>query len=271
MPEAADLNVDELRRRARRRLIGAIVLALVAATVLPMLLESEPKPLGEEVSVKIPPIDDGKFVNRLTDSSKREPLSAASAKVESGKDPLKDDAALENETKYETKKETKKEAKETRKETSETAPRDVGMEVGAAAPAAEVPRKPLAEAEQRVLAPSAKSPAPAVASVARNPAKPDTSVPPKRDAGMGSDAAKSEASKEGFAVQLAAFADDKGANALANKLKRTGYPAYTESLTTSKSTLWRVRVGPYPSRDAAGAARTKLKDDGYNGIVAPAR
>ena len=34
----------------------------------------------------------------------------------------------------------------------------------------------------------------------------------------------------GFSVQLAAFADDKGANALANKLKKAGYPAYTEPL-----------------------------------------
>ena len=232
MPEAADLNVDELRRRARRRLIGAIVLALVAATVVPMLLESEPKPLGEEVSVKIPPIDDGKFVNRLTDASKREPLSAGSAKVESGTDPAKADAAP---------------------------------------PAPQAPRRPLTEAEQRVLAPSAKSPAPTGASAASAPAKADAPVPPKSEASPGGEAAKSETAKEGFAVQLAAFADDKGANALANKLKRTGYPAYTESLTTSKSTLWRVRVGPYPSRDAAGAARTKLKDDGYNGIVAPAR
>ena len=41
----------------------------------------------------------------------------------------------------------------------------------------------------------------------------------------------------GFSVQLAAFADDKGANALSNKLKKAGYPAYTEPLTTSKGTL----------------------------------
>ena len=67
MAEPTDLNVDELRRRARRRLVGAIVLALAAAVVVPMLLETDPKPLGEDVSVKIPPVDDGKFVNRLND------------------------------------------------------------------------------------------------------------------------------------------------------------------------------------------------------------
>ena len=72
-------------------------------------------------------------------------------------------------------------------------------------------------------------------------------------------------------MQLAAFADDKGANSLANKLKRATYPAYTEPLTTSKGTLWRVRVGPYPSRDAAVEIRDKLKSEGYSGIVAVAK
>src|SRR5690242_841327 len=68
MAEPADINVDELRRRARRRLVGAVVLALGVAVVVPMLLETEQKPLGDDVSVKIPPVDDSKFVNRLSDS-----------------------------------------------------------------------------------------------------------------------------------------------------------------------------------------------------------
>ena len=83
--------------------------------------------------------------------------------------------------------------------------------------------------------------------------------------------AAAPAHREGFAVQLAAFADDKGANALAGRLKRSGFAAYTEPLKTSKGTLWRVRVGPYPSREAATAARDKLKTEGQNGIVAAIR
>lgn len=65
-PEMADPAVDELKRRARRRLVGAVVLALGAAVVLPMLLESDPKPLGNDVSIQIPPIDQGKFVTPLS-------------------------------------------------------------------------------------------------------------------------------------------------------------------------------------------------------------
>jgi DedD protein len=85
-----DANLDDLRRRARRRLVGAIVLALAVAVFVPMLLESDPKPLGEDVSVKIPPVDDGKFVNRLNEKSKPEPpktLAKAEPKVEAPKPP----------------------------------------------------------------------------------------------------------------------------------------------------------------------------------------
>ena len=62
----AEHIVDEMKRKARRRLVGAIVLALAAAIILPLLLEKEPRPLGDDVSVQIPPVDEGKFVNRLT-------------------------------------------------------------------------------------------------------------------------------------------------------------------------------------------------------------
>jgi DedD protein len=75
-----DVNVDELRRRARRRLVGAVVLALAAAVIVPMLLESEPRPLGEDVTVKIPPVDDGKFVNRLSPpAAKGDPTASPGA------------------------------------------------------------------------------------------------------------------------------------------------------------------------------------------------
>jgi len=72
-------------------------------------------------------------------------------------------------------------------------------------------------------------------------------------------------------VQLAAFTDHYGADALSNKLKKAGYPSYTEPFASSKGTVYRVRVGPYPSREAAVSSRDKLKGEGYSGIVAPAK
>ena len=46
---------------------------------------------------------------------------------------------------------------------------------------------------------------------------------------------------------------------------------YVEPYATSRGTLWRVRVGPYPSREAAEVARAKLKSDGQNGIITAAK
>lgn len=50
----------ELKRRGRRRLIGAIALGLVAIVVLPMVFDTEPKRAnksGQEISIQIPPKD----------------------------------------------------------------------------------------------------------------------------------------------------------------------------------------------------------------------
>src|SRR5271166_4114420 len=71
--DAPEPAVDELRRRARRRLVGAVVLALAAAVLLPLLLENEPNPLGDDVSIQIPPIDSGKFINPLSSAKAPDP------------------------------------------------------------------------------------------------------------------------------------------------------------------------------------------------------
>jgi DedD protein len=64
---ARSLSDEELklRKRARRRLIGAVVLAAIAAVVLPMVLDSEPKQFSQEVSIKIPSPDSGTFTSKI--------------------------------------------------------------------------------------------------------------------------------------------------------------------------------------------------------------
>ena len=55
----------QLKRRARRRLIGAIVLVTAMVVALPMVLDSEPKPSGEEVAVRIPSPGSATFSPKL--------------------------------------------------------------------------------------------------------------------------------------------------------------------------------------------------------------
>ncbi len=46
----------QLKKRARRRLVGAIALVLVVIVFLPMFLDSEPKPLNQDITITIPPL-----------------------------------------------------------------------------------------------------------------------------------------------------------------------------------------------------------------------
>ena len=51
----------QLKRRARRRLIGAIVLVAALVVVLPMVLDTEPRPVSQNISVRIPSTDSDPF------------------------------------------------------------------------------------------------------------------------------------------------------------------------------------------------------------------
>ena len=69
----------QLKRRARRRLIGAIVLVSAIVVVLPMVLDSEPKPVGREISVRIPSPDAGPFAGQIAPPPAAEGKASAAA------------------------------------------------------------------------------------------------------------------------------------------------------------------------------------------------
>lgn len=52
-------EATQLKKRARRRLIGAAALALLAAVVLPMVMDHEPAPPLRDIQVRIPSPDEG--------------------------------------------------------------------------------------------------------------------------------------------------------------------------------------------------------------------
>ena len=69
-----------LRRKARRRLIGAFALTLAVVVILPMVLDSEPKPTGKDIGLRIPAPDKvGEFVPGVAASEVPEtsPLAAS--------------------------------------------------------------------------------------------------------------------------------------------------------------------------------------------------
>jgi DedD protein len=69
-------NIDVVRRRARHRLMGAVVLVLTAVVGFPLLLDSQPRPVAVDTPILIP---DRKYTPPLSHAS-TEPASQAPAK-----------------------------------------------------------------------------------------------------------------------------------------------------------------------------------------------
>lgn len=192
--------IDAMRRRGRRRLVGAIVLALVAVIFVPVLLQKAPEPLGEEVEITIPSPET--TVLPQTPAATTQPVAT----------PLPEIPTVSEET-----------------------PTDI------------VP--PMLPEPSEATVPEAQTSAP------------EKTVLPK-----------TVALQEGaFSVQLGAYADDKGANAMVNRLKRAGYPAYAEPNMTRAQMVWRVRVGPFKNRSDANTVLTQLRKDRHDGQVVSAR
>ena len=86
-PASEDEAVLQLKKRARRRLIGAIVLVSVVAVVLPMVLDSEPKRTSQEINIQIPSPDSKGFVSKVVPLTPPPKGSAKSEKAESKPQP----------------------------------------------------------------------------------------------------------------------------------------------------------------------------------------
>jgi cell division septation protein DedD len=61
-----------------------------------------------------------------------------------------------------------------------------------------------------------------------------------------------------WAVQLAAYSDEASANRMRDRLRGQGIDGYVDSISTAKGKLWRVRAGPFASRNVAESTRAEI-------------
>lgn len=138
-------DVSTLKRRGRRRLVGAIALVLLAVIVLPMIFDSEPRQAPPPVSVRIPSEDDTGFTPKVTPKTTAAP-ETPEAKPEPKPEPkVEAKAEPKPEPKAEPKPEPKAEAKPEPKAEPKPAPKPA----------------PKPEAKKEAKAPEAKPAAPA--------------------------------------------------------------------------------------------------------------
>ena len=81
MAEAAQ-DVETLKRRGRRRLVGAVALVLAAVIVLPMVFDPEPKRADVPVNVRIPGENETQFAPKVTPKAPEQKLALEEKKGE---------------------------------------------------------------------------------------------------------------------------------------------------------------------------------------------
>ncbi len=232
----------QLKKRARRRLVGAVAFVTFAAIVLPMVMDQAPPPPTPDVQIRIPGQDQTAFnPQALTPPAPAKP--AAPARTEPTPPPVVAAAP----------------AAEAPAKPAEKPP------VATPAPV----EKPAAKPVDRTAEKQAAEKAAADKAAAAEKAKAEAEA--KRAAallGAGKpEAAKPAAAAGQHVILIGAFANPGNVKVLQTKLNEIGVKSYTENLDSPQGAKTRVRAGPFPSKEAAEKALDKMKKIGVNGIV----
>ena len=241
-------SVEAVRRRARHRLMGAVVLVFVAVVAFPLLFDSQPRPVAVDTPILIP-------------DRQSTPALAVGQPVPAAQSPAKPLLS----------------APSASPSASPAAAASAEPSTAASAPSASSVPAPasLEPGKEEVVAPSA---APKASAAVPVPAKPGShaasaasAAEHKNDNKVSSkpsdDGSKAKALLEGkdsaagkVAIQVGAFTDEGKVREVRRKLEQAGLKTYTQTLEGKdgkRST--RVRVGPYDSRDEADKAAARVR------------
>ncbi|WP_334188122.1 SPOR domain-containing protein [Noviherbaspirillum sp.] len=234
--QAVDPVLPE-KKRARRRLIGAVALVMAAVIGVPMLLDAEPKPLADDIAIHIPSKDKSALAQATRPAT---PAGVSTSASLDPKEEVIDPPAAP----------VKAEAPVAEK------PASVGKpSVSEKPPATQLAAKPDAKAEQKIT--------PKVDDSARARALLDGGTDPTK--------ANNTTKKDGkFVIQVAALASKDKVDELQSKLKGAGIKSYTQTVATQSGERIRIRVGPFGNKEEADKVRAKIGKLGLSGTLVPA-
>jgi DedD protein len=228
----SEADTLEIKKRARRRLVGAIALALLAAIVLPMMMDEEPHPSIQDIQVSIPDRDKAATGRRAsTPESASAPVAVAVPE---------DDEVV---------------AADKPATAAEKAPDAADKPAPASS---NVPAKPASEPSRPPSATPARPPA---AAATPEPRRPSSDEEARLRALI--DGKASPARGDSYVLQIGAFSDAVKAAKLVDDLRARGFPAYTERA----GSVTRVRVGPVAGRADADATAARLKAAGHAAVL----
>lgn len=267
-----------MRRRAKHRLIGSVLLVLAGVIGFPLLFDTQPRPVPVDVQIsipdknKVPPlaIPDGKggtpsaLVTGKSNEATAEKPAEPAAPVKPAK-PAPDAgrvsaaASLDQQEQIVPPNEPVPTKTAPPKVEAKAEPKDARPAQPKSEPAGD--KKPEAKPESR---PEPKADAKPAPTADKKPeAKPDHKTDKNADAERAKQllAGKGSApSDDGrYIIQVGAFADGTKAHEVRQQLERAGLKTYTHIAQTKDGERIRVRVGPFPNRHDADQAATKVK------------
>jgi DedD protein len=243
---SSEAQAAELRVRARRRLVGAVAIVLCAIIVLPMLLDSEPVKIPANIEVSIPSRN-APFNPVLTAPAPRVEGSAVTISPSSdsgaqsaGNSVVKPAGSVQAHVNNGTSATHAVTPAQTNNGVNKPIETEIKPSIPATAPRPDEGARARAILEGRAM-PSAE---PRVAQA-------------------------TPAIKENLVVQIASYSVQADAQARSETLKGEGITnAYVEPVTVNGKQVFRLRVGPFSSREAAQAAQARLRTLGYaNGFI----
>jgi DedD protein len=266
-PDAVPMSssdVEVMRVRARRRLIGMVVLVGAGVVGFPWLFETKPRPMSGDIQI----------VQAQQASQSAPSNSVAGATIAAVTAPVAPVAPANPATRI-------AQAQAEREEFVNDAPSRPAALPSApvAKPAASKPAAVAASkaatkpADKPVDKPAAKAPEKA----AEKPAEKAKDKPATKTADKASDkpsdkkSDKDKADKDKVAtryvVQFGAFADANSAHEARMKAERLGLKTYAQQVDTPQGKRIRVRLGPYADKAEADKAAASLRKAGLPGAV----
>jgi DedD protein len=226
-----------IKKRARRRLVGAVVFVSVVAVVLPMVMDHQPRQVVQEIEIRIPGQDEKPFAPKF-----------ATAPVEKAPETVVEKpvvAALPDETKPSLPP-TARVIESTREKT---------VEKPAEKPVEKAPEKmvKVEKATDKPIEKPVQKEADAKRAAAILAGQADTPAPAKSGE---------------YLILIGAFSNEANVKNLKEKLGQQGVKTFSEPLDTPQGKKTRVRAGPFASREAAEKALVKMQAIGVSGVVA---
>lgn len=239
-------SVEVIRKRARHRLMGSVILVLGAVVGLPLLFDSQPRPVAIDTPIVIP--DRNQVAALTAPSAIVKPVAPSKEIVLEAAEPPNGTApksAVANTAALDPHEEV------VTKDTKNVAKVDPKTEV-----------KPEVKSESKPeVKPESK---PETKTVAKSDTK-DGAKDAAKDAAKakalldGKEASKPAETAVRSVVQVGAFADLAKAREVRTKLESAGIKTYTQDVETKEGKRTRVRVGPFATKEEADKAAEKIR------------